>query len=133
MGSRLAELLNLPVITSVRQLEVNDNKVRAVRNMEESLVVVETQLPALITVTTEINEPRIPSLAQILRASRKPLQEWAASDIGLTADALGERQTEVVSNLAPVEQRKKVIFEGELAENIDNLVQSLLKEGVLGR
>ncbi len=132
VGPRLAELLDLPTITYVRQLEHTDSKVRAIRNMEESLEVVETQLPALITVTTGINAPRIPSLMQILRASKKPLQEWTSSNIGLTAEELGEGETKVVSNLAPVEERKKVIFEGKLDENVDNLVNSLRKEGVLG-
>jgi electron transfer flavoprotein beta subunit len=100
--------------------------------MEESFEVVESPLPALITVTTGINEPRIPSLMQILKASKKPLQEWNAAAIGLTAADLGERDSRVISNLAPVEQRKKVIWEGKIDENIDNLVNALQKEGVLG-
>lgn len=132
VGSRLAELLDLPAITYVRQLEHTDSKVTAVRSMEECFEVVEAQLPALITVTSGINDPRIPSLMQILRASKKPVQEWASSNIGLTAEDLGEVEIRVVSNRAPLEERKRVIFEGEIDENIDNLVNSLLKEGVLG-
>lgn len=132
VGPRLAELLDLPAITYVRHLEHADSKIRATRNMEESFEVVEAQLPALITVTSGINQPRIPSLMQILRAAKKPVQEWTSSDIGLTAEELGEGETKVLSNLAPVQQRKKVIFEGNLDENVDNLVNSLLKEGVLG-
>ena len=132
VGPRLAELLDLPAITYVRHLEYADGKIRATRNMEESFEVVEVQPPALITVTSGINQPRIPSLMQILRAAKKPVQEWTSSDIGLTAEALGEGETKVLSNLAPLQQRKGVIFEGNLEENIDNLVNSLLKEGVLG-
>lgn len=132
VGSRLAELLDLPAITYVRQLEHTDSKVTAVRSMEECFEVVEAQLPALITVTSGINDPRIPSLMQILRASKKPVQEWASSNIGLTAEDLGEVEIRVVSNRAPLEERKRVILEGEIDENIDNLVNSLLKEGVLG-
>jgi electron transfer flavoprotein beta subunit len=131
-GPRLAELLDLPSITYVRQLECSNGKIKATRNMEESFEVVESPLPALITVTTGINEPRIPSLMQILKASKKPLQEWNAAAIGLTAADLGERDSRVISNLAPVEQRKKVIWEGKIDENIDNLVNALQKEGVLG-
>jgi len=44
--------------------------------MEESFEVVEAVLPVLAAVTSGINEPRIPSLMQILKAARKPLQEW---------------------------------------------------------
>jgi electron transfer flavoprotein beta subunit len=132
MGSRLAELLDLPAITYVRQLEHTGTKVKATRNMEESFEIVEAELPALITVTSGINEPRIPSLMQILRAAKKPVQEWKSSDIGLTEAELGDVDTKILSNLAPVEQRKKVIFEGKPDEDIVNLVNSLIKEGVLG-
>ncbi|MFH0769344.1 MAG: electron transfer flavoprotein subunit beta/FixA family protein [Chloroflexota bacterium] len=131
-GPRLAELLDLPVITYVKQIEFADNKVKAVRSVEECFEVVEAQLPAVITITSGINEPRIPSLTQILRASRKPLQEWKSSNIGVTADEVGGQQIKMLSNLAPVEQRKLVILEGDSDQNIDSLVNSLLKEGVLG-
>jgi electron transfer flavoprotein beta subunit len=95
--------------------------------------VVEAQLPALVTVTEEINEPRIPSLSQILKAGRKPLQEWKSSDLDISADELGGAEIDVVSNLAPMEERKGIIWEGKLDESIDNLINSLIKEGVLGR
>jgi electron transfer flavoprotein beta subunit len=131
-GPRLAELLNISSVTYVRQLEVANGQIKATRNMEESFEVVESQLPALITVTSGINEPRIPSLMQILKASKKPLQEWNAAAIGLTAAELGETDSRVISNLAPVEQRKKIIWEGKVDENVDNLVNALQKEGVLG-
>jgi len=106
-GPRLAEILDLPSITYVKQVEFADGKIKATRNMEESFEVVESRLPALMTVTTGINEPRIPSLMQILKAAKKPLQEWNAGAIGLSAADFEERESRTVSNLAPVEQRKK--------------------------
>jgi len=135
VGPRLAEMLDLPQITYVRELEVADGKVKAVRNMEESFEVVEADLPALVTVANEINEPRLASLRQILQAARKPVQEWTPADLGLAEDEVGEKGTviEVLSNLAPEEERKQVVFSGELDEMIDGLVDALTKEGVLGR
>ena len=50
----------------------------------------------------------------------------------LSAADLGENDSRVISNLAPVEQRKKIIWEGKVDENVDNLVNALQKEGVLG-
>lgn len=131
-GPRLAELLDRPLVSYVKQLELTDGRVKAVRNVEQYFEVVETQLPAVVTVTSGINQPRIPSLAQILRASRKPLTEWKIADIGMSAEELAEKEVLMVSNLAPVEQRKMVVFEGDQDENINNLVNSLIKEGVLG-
>jgi electron transfer flavoprotein beta subunit len=132
VGPRLAEILGLPAITYVGQLEYADNKMRATRNMEESFELVESSLPLLITVTTGINEPRLPSLMQILKASKKPLQEWDASVLGITSADFGGDDYRIISNLAPVEERKRVILEGKLDENIDKLVNALQKEGVLG-
>jgi len=51
--------------------------------------------------------------------------------LGFTAADLAQNDVQVVSNLAPVELRKKIIFEGKLEENVDNLVKNLIKEGVL--
>jgi electron transfer flavoprotein beta subunit len=130
-GPRLADLLDLPALTYVKQLEYVDGRMKATRNMEESFEIVESALPALVVVTSGINEPRIPSLMQILKAARKPLQEWNAAALGFTAADLAQNDVQVVSNLAPVELRKKIIFEGKLEENVDNLVNNLIKEGVL--
>ncbi|MGA9350818.1 MAG: electron transfer flavoprotein subunit beta/FixA family protein [Anaerolineae bacterium] len=135
MGPRLAEILDLPQITYVRELEVEDNRIKAVRNMEESFEVVETELPALVTVANEINQPRLASLRDILKAARKPVQEWTAADLRLSEDEVGAKGAvmEVVSNLAPEQERKQVVFKGDLDEVTENLVNALTKEGVLGR
>lgn len=133
VGSRLAELLNIPQVTYVRELEIKENRLRAVRDMEESFEVVETGVPVLLTVTSEINQPRLPSMTEILKAARKPVYEWKAADIGISTDEVGAGASsiEVISNLAPEQERKGIIYEGDLDEAVDNLVDSLLKERVL--
>jgi electron transfer flavoprotein beta subunit len=131
VGPRLAELLDLPALTYVKQLEFANGKMKATRNMEESFEIVESMLPALVAVTSGINEPRIPSLMQILKAARKPLQEWNATALGMSTTDLGQNEINLLSNLAPVELRKKVVYEGKVEENVENLVNSLIKEGVL--
>jgi electron transfer flavoprotein beta subunit len=131
VGPRLAEILDLPALTYVRQMEFVDGKMKATRNMEESFEVVEAVLPVLAAVTSGINEPRIPSLMQILKAARKPLQEWNSAALGLNSADFAQNETEVLSNLAPVEQRKKIVYEGKVDENVGSLVDSLIKEGVL--
>jgi electron transfer flavoprotein beta subunit len=135
VGPRLAELLNLPQITYVRKLEINGNKIRAVRNMEESFEVVEAEMPVLVTVANEINQPRLALLKDILKAGRKPVKELKTADLGLSGDEVGMKGSvrEIVSNLAPEQARKHVIFEGDLKDVVENLVNALTKEGVLGR
>ena len=135
VGPRLAEILDLPQITYVRKLEVNGKKLRAVRNMEESFEVVEAEMPTLITVANEINQPRLALLKDILKAGKKPIQEWKAADLGLSGDQVGVKGSvrEIVSNLAPEQARKQVVFEGDLKDVVENLANALTKEGVLGR
>jgi electron transfer flavoprotein beta subunit len=135
VASALAELLNLPEITYVRELEVQDGKVKAVRNMEESFEVMEAALPALVTVAQEINEPRLPKFMAIRKAGAKPRHEWGPSDLGLSAGEVGGNalSVETMSNLAPEQDRKNIILKGDLRDQIDGLVDALIKEGVLGR
>ncbi len=134
-GPRIAEMLDLPQIAYVRKLEISGKKLRAVRNMEESFEVVEAEMPALITVATEINQPRLAMMKDILKAGKKPVQEWKAADLGLSPEEVGAKGAvrEIVSSLAPEQARKQVIFGGDLTEAVDNLVSALTKEGVLGR
>lgn len=132
VGPRLAEILNLPQITYVRQLEVEGGKIKAVRDMEECFEIVEVEPPALITVSSAINEPRIPSLSQILRASKKPVQNWNASDINISPEETGATSIEIITNLAQEQERRNIIFD-KIDEGVDNILTSLTKEGVLGR
>ncbi len=131
---RLAELLNLPQVAAVREMEVLEDKVRAVRDLEDALEVVEVDLPAVISVTSELNTPRLPPLSAILKAGRKPVHTWGPDDLGLATDSVGAAAAtvEVLSNLAPVQDRKEIIFE-DAEEGVVELVNALDREGVLER
>ena len=125
---RIAELLNLPQVASVREIEVLDRRVRAVRDLEDALEVVEIDLPAVVSVTSELNTPRLPPLSAILKAGRKPVISWGPNDVGLTVGEVGAAAAvvEVLSNLAPLQNRKGIILEDEA-----KLVKALQQEGVL--
>lgn len=131
---RLAELLDLPQVASVREIEVLDGRVRAVRDLEDALEVVEVELPAVLSVTSELNTPRLPPLSAILKAGRKPVHSWGPDDLGVTADLVGAAAStvEVLSNLAPVQDRKEILFE-DPEEGITELVKALRQEGVVER
>jgi len=132
--SRLAELLGLPQVTYVREIKVLEGKrIRAVRDLEDALVEVEVNLPAVVSVTGEINQPRLPPLTAILKAARKPTKTWGPNDIGIMAAEVGASASKitVLSNLAPAMERKQVLFEGEVGEAVDALFKALDREGVL--
>jgi electron transfer flavoprotein beta subunit len=130
---RVAEILGLPQITYVRELSVENEKVTAVRDMENALDVVKANLPLVVSVTSEINKPRRPPLTQILRASRKPLNIWTLSDLGLSPQVIGPPASlvRVISNLAPEQERKGIIFEDDVDQAVGKLVEALRKEGAL--
>lgn len=129
VGPRLAELLGLPQVTFAVGIEPVDGQLRVKRSLEDCLEIVEVPLPALVTVLTEINEPRIPALTQILRAGRKPIAEWKAADLGLSGAPAA--LTRVVSNAAPKSTRKGQLYDGEDA--VDRLVDALVREGVVSQ
>jgi electron transfer flavoprotein beta subunit len=89
LGPRLAEYLDLPQITNVRELSVSDGKVRAKRIWKRGYALVEASLPALLTIAPDSNEPRYPHGARIISAYREwEVEIWGAKDLSLTEEEL---------------------------------------------
>ena len=78
VGPMLAELLGLPCVTVVSEMDVQDGKMICHREIEGGIEIVETTLPAVITITKGKYEPRYPSLKGIMAAKKKPLEEKPA-------------------------------------------------------
>lgn len=133
VGSRLSELLGLPQITSVRKLSVEGDGVIAERALEDASETVRAKMPVVVTVTREINQPRIPSLMMIMKASKKEIVNWTLADIGVQKEKITSK-IEVLEVLAPRMERKKIIIEGETVQEIaEKLAKALIQEGVVGR
>jgi len=126
---RVGEVLGLPQAGCVREVKVLDGALQVTRDLEDALEVVEMDLPALVSVTTEINIPRLPALTDILKAGRKALHTWGPDEVGAIPAA---SVVEVLSNLAPVQDRKEIIFEN-IEEGLTEVVKALEGEGVLER
>jgi electron transfer flavoprotein beta subunit len=133
VGSRLSELLSLPQVTSVRKLSVQGEFVFAERALEDANETVKAKMPALVTVTREINQPRIPSLMMIMKASKKEIVNWTLADLNVQKEKLTPR-IEVIEALAPKMERKKIMIKGESVQDIaEKLAKALIQEGVVGR
>ncbi|WP_054694116.1 electron transfer flavoprotein subunit beta/FixA family protein [Syntrophomonas palmitatica] len=126
VGSRVAEILNLPQAGYAVDIKVEGNKAIVTRSLEDCQEVLEVSLPAVITVLSDINEARIPSVTQILKAGKKPKEVLELSDVDIKLPAASAVTT--VSNLAPVSERKRVVV-----KSAAELVQVLTAEGVIGR
>ncbi|WP_020661902.1 electron transfer flavoprotein subunit beta/FixA family protein [Amycolatopsis benzoatilytica] len=85
----LAELLGLPQLTYVRQLTVEGSAVKADRETEDGITHLEANLPALVSVSEKINEPRYPSFKGIMAAKKKPVETLTIADLGIDAGEVG--------------------------------------------
>ncbi len=108
----VAEMLGLPCITLAQKVEVVDGGVSVERALTDGYEVVEASLPALVTVSNELGEPRYPTLRGIMAASRKTPTIWKASDLGLDAAALAPR-IQLLDLSIPVKQSQCEFVEGE--------------------
>ncbi|MBI2165629.1 MAG: electron transfer flavoprotein subunit beta/FixA family protein [Chloroflexi bacterium] len=108
----LAQLLGLPGVTIAKKVEVTDKKVRVERVVPGGREVVEASLPALITVTNELGQPRYPNLRGIMAATRKQPVVWKAGDLGLDP-ALLQPAVELQELFIPVQEKNVEIIEGE--------------------
>lgn len=125
VGPRVAELLDLPQVGYVNSIEVKGNVAVVTRSLEDAEEILEVELPAVITVTSEINEPRIPSVTQILKAGKKPKEVLELDDLDIE---LGGNKIETSSNLAPESNRKGIVV-----KSVDELISALKGENLIGR
>jgi len=85
----VAERLSLPQVTFAGSLTLDGGTVRIEREGDVETEVVESSLPALVSVTDQINDPRYPSFKGIMAAKKKPVQTWSLADLGVAAEEVG--------------------------------------------
>jgi len=133
VGPGLAEWLGIPQITYVRKLEIEDSRIKAERTLENYFEVVEAKLPALITVTKEINEPRYPSLKGLLRAKKAEVPVWTNKDLNLPLDKVGldGSPTRVIKVFTPEHHSKGEIIQGDLNQKVERIIEEIRKRNLI--
>jgi electron transfer flavoprotein beta subunit len=113
----LAERLGLPQVTFASELTVDGSTVTIRRDGDAASETIVASLPALVSVTDQINEPRYPSFKGIMAAKKKPVEKWSLADLGVDASQVGldAAWTKVESFAArpPREQGQIVTDEGD--------------------
>jgi len=113
-GQMLAALLNWPQATFVSKLVVEDKKATVTREIDGGLETLMVTIPAVITTDLRLNQPRYPSLPNIMKAKSKPLEKWRVEDFKV--------------DLAPRQQVLKVTAPPKRAKGIKvNSVNELIK------
>jgi len=130
VGLQLGERLGLPTFNAISKIEVEGAHLLVERDLEDEVEVLEVPLPAVLSVTTDINPPRLPTMKEILKAGKKPVTEWTLADLKLDGEI--KPQVELIRTHAPSQvQRKGVMIEGTAQEAAQTLVGYLNKEGIV--
>ena len=118
VGSGVAEILGLPSVTLAKKIDITDGKAKIERITADGYEVIEASLPALITVSNEIGEPRYPTLRGIMAARKKDPIIWKPADIGGKPSQFGAvgRHTKLLKLFQPVREGKCEIMEEDNPE-----------------
>ncbi|HMD44570.1 MAG TPA: electron transfer flavoprotein subunit beta/FixA family protein [Acidimicrobiales bacterium] len=123
---QVAELLGFPSVTFAKKVTVDGSSVRVERQTEAGYDEVTSPLPAVVTVTAGVVEPRYPSFKGIMAAKSKPVDNLTVADLGLEpgqVGAAGARQ-EIVEVAAAEERGAGEIVEDE-GDGADRIVAFL--------
>ncbi|MCL6582011.1 MAG: electron transfer flavoprotein subunit beta/FixA family protein [bacterium] len=136
VGPALAEHLGIPHIAYVKKIEDIDLQkatVRAHRLMEDGYEILDSRLPALLTVVKEINEPRFPSLKGKMRAKKLEIPIWGADDLGgeVANFGLSGSPTQVKGIFAPPARGKGEILTGEAPLIAQTLIERLKAQKII--
>jgi electron transfer flavoprotein alpha/beta subunit len=134
VGPQLAEFLDLPSIPYALRVVMEGNIVRVNSATEDGYRVVEAELPALITVTKDLNDPRIPTLFDTAEAFEKGITVWSADDLGVDKGKVGIKGslTRIRKTFTPDLSRGPVkMVEGDLDRICDEVILILKKNYLL--
>lgn len=127
VGPRLAELLGIPHISTITKLTIDGENVEVEKDVEGDVEIIQSKLPILLTAQQGLNEPRYPSLPGIMKAKKKPLERLDLDDLDLDEEDI-EAKTETLEIFLPPKKEGGKILEGELSDQVKELVQLLRNE-----
>jgi electron transfer flavoprotein beta subunit len=126
---QIAQLLGLPPLTFAKEIAVDGGNVTIKRQSESGFDIVEATLPALVAVSSGINEPRYPQLKGIMAAKKKEIKVYTAADLGLSPDQVGEkgaREKVLTIGRPPMRQAGKAVTdEGEGGKQIADFLAEI--------
>jgi electron transfer flavoprotein beta subunit len=128
VGPSLAQKLGIPHTTNVRKIEeIGEGYIRCQRINDNGFELVELSLPAVITVIKEINQPRLPSIKGIMRASKATIHVWNAEDIAANKSLCGINgsPTQVLKTFVPILNVNTEMIQGDVSQQAKKLIDKL--------
>ena len=130
VGCGVAELLEIPSINIVRNLEVIDGRVRVERVLSDGHEVIEASLPVLVTVSNELGELRSANLRKLMEAQKMPVTTWNAQEVGIEAAPI--KRTRLLDLFVPQREARCEMVDGADAEESGaNLALRLKEAGII--
>lgn len=127
VGPRVAQILEIPYVTTITSLTIEGSKATVVRDVEGDSEVIESQLPLLVTAQQGLNEPRYPSLPGIMKAKKKPLAELELDDLDLDEDDVAAK-TKTIEIFLPLKKEAGKVLSGDIPTQVKELVHLLHTE-----
>jgi len=133
IGSAIAEILGLPSITLVKKIDISDGTAKVERMTADGHEVIEISLPAVLTISNEIGEPRYPTIKGIMSAKKKEPVVWKPADIGVEPSQVGAagKRVNILKLFQPVREGKCEIIEGESPDDAAANLALKLREAKL--
>ena len=128
VGPELAERLGIPFVAYVSKIEeINNGLMRVQQLIEDGHQIIETSLPTVISVTKEINVPRLPSLRGMMKAKNTPIPIWTIKDLNISPEKVGisGSPTRVIKVFFPQRQCQSQVLKGKPEEQVDQLIEKL--------
>ena len=128
VGPGIAENLGWPQITYAAKIEINGDMVKVDREHEDGYEIMETKMPAMVTVVKSIAEPRFPTVKGTMKANRTKIPVWTAAEIGADDKRCGlaGSPTQVRRIFTPKQRVQGVLIQEETAQqSVATLMQKL--------
>lgn len=128
VGPEMAEMLGVPFVAYVGGIEeISGVQIRIKRMIDEGHETIQSPLPLVITVTKEINVPRLPSLRGIMKSKSAKIPVWTAQEMGLDTNKVGLAGsfTKVVKIFSPQRNHQAEILKGEMEGQVTCLIDKL--------
>jgi len=134
VGPQIAEKLDLPQVTYVKDFELDGKTIKVKRALEDGYEYLKLQMPCVLTAIKELNTPRYMSVPGILKAAKSEIKVWNADDIGVNKTTVGLKAspTNVFKSFTPKPKGKGVTVAGDTAKELAaNLLTDLKAKHII--
>ena len=121
-GTMVAQMLGMPNISGVTNLEYDSGTLKAKRQIEGGLQTVETPTPAVVTCQKDMNKVRFPALKDIMMSKRKPFEDKNVDSIDSNDVVTSE------SSLPPARDGGEIIDGEDVEDKVNKLIEKLKME-----